>query len=408
MTPLMLAAQNAHRQVFDFLVGQGSKDIGDKNFLRWACYEGNADIVKYVLKKNVKDINSKGWNGQTAAMTSADKGYRVIFDLLIRKGAGISVDVDDDDNNILHLPCKGGNVNIVKYVLKQNSIDINTKGNHAFTPGMMAADGGHREMLDLLMGKGADLTLEAASRSKFLHIACKGRFTQIVEYVISKDIVDINSQDFQGMLAVMLAAERGLGEVFDLLVSKSADLRSVNAKQENILHLAFRVLNMDIVKYIVTQNIVDDINTRTKNEETPLMIAAISQNKEAFDLLLQKGASRALVDKYDNTILHFASLGGMLEIAEFILAQNIVDINSRGERGMSAVMMAAYFRNREVFHLLEKKGANLSFVDGSGHDILYLACESGNINIVKYVLSHVNLNIAPKRTAPSWRVLCSV
>ncbi|XP_046375434.2 ankyrin repeat and KH domain-containing protein mask-like [Haliotis rufescens] len=401
----MVAAMNGHRDTFELLVKKGAnlspEDTGDEFILHWACYGGNADKVRYVLQHNVKDINSIGWNGQTAAMTAADKGYRVIFDLLIRKGADITVDVDDDDNDILHLACKGGNVNIVKYVLKQNNIDINTKGNYAFTPAMMAADGGHREILDLLMRKGADLTLEAASRCNVLHIACKGRFTQIVEYVISKDIVDINSQDFQGMSAVMLAAERGLGEVFDLLVSKSADLRRVNANQENILHLACRGFNMDIVKYIVTQNIVDDINTRTKNEETPLMIAAMSQNKEAFDLLLQKGASLALVDKYDNTILHSASFGGKLEIAEFILAQNIVDINRRGDGGMSAVMMAAFFGNREVFHLLEKKGANLSFADRNGHDILYLACESGNINIVKYVLSHVNLNTAAKKTTTS-------
>ncbi|XP_048254581.1 serine/threonine-protein phosphatase 6 regulatory ankyrin repeat subunit A-like [Haliotis rufescens] len=210
----MVAAMNGHRDTFELLVKKGAnlspEDTGGEFILHWACYGGNADKVRYVLQHNVKDINSIGWNGQTAAMTSADKGYRVIFDLLIRKGADITVDVDDDDddNDILHLACKGGNVNIVKYVLKQNNIDINTKGNYAFTPAMMAADGGHREILDLLMRKGADLTLEAASRCNVLHIACKGRFTQIVEYVISKDIVDIQSR-FSGHVSCDAGSRKG-------------------------------------------------------------------------------------------------------------------------------------------------------------------------------------------------------
>ncbi|XP_048238696.1 ankyrin repeat domain-containing protein 50-like [Haliotis rufescens] len=358
----VIAARRGHRDIFDLLVKKGANltmKEENNNILLMACEGGNVDIVKYVLKQNIVDINSKNDEELTPAMVAASLGHKEMFDLLISEGADMT-HVSEDDDKILHLACYGGNVDIVKYVLKQKILDINRKDDDGWTPAMMAIYGGHRDILYLLVREGANLTQRNYEHRNVLHVACSSKQTKITKYLITNT-------------PVMLAALQGLGEVFDLIVSKGADLRSVTAHQENILHLACRGSNVEIVKYILSQNIVDDINSRSVYGKTPLMIAAVNQNKEAFDLLVKKGADLTLVEDNGENILHYASAGGKLEIVEYILAQNIVDINSRGNNGKTAVMMAAWIGKRDVFDFLVTKGANLSSADTDGNTILYLA-----------------------------------
>ncbi|XP_071095492.1 putative ankyrin repeat protein RF_0381 [Haliotis cracherodii] len=397
-TSAVIAAKMGRRDIFDLLVKKGANltmKEENNNILLMACEGGNVDIVKYLLKQNIVDINSKNEEELTPAMEAARRGHKEVFDLLISEGADLT-HVNEDDDNILHLACYGGNVDIVKYVLQQNIIDINSEDVGGLTPAWIAISQGHGDMLYLLVREGANLIQGNHDYSNFLHAACSSKQTEIAKYLITKTTVDINSENRDGKTPVMLAALKGLGEVFHLLVSKGADLTSVTARQENILHLACDGLNVEIVKYILTQNIVDDINSRAQSGNTPLMNAAKIRNKEAFDLLVKKGANLTLVDYYDKNILHYASLGGKLEIVEYILAQNIVDINSREKGGQTAVMKAAWMGKRDVFDFLVTKGANLSSVDTNGHTILYFACESRNINIVKYILSHVTIATADK------------
>ncbi|XP_046329919.1 ankyrin repeat and KH domain-containing protein 1-like [Haliotis rufescens] len=397
-TPAVIAAKMGRRVIFDLLVKKGANltmKEKNNNILLMACKGGNVDIVKYVLKQNIVDINSKNERELTPAMMAARWGHKEVFDLLISKGADIT-HVSEEDENILHLACYGGNVDIVKYVLKQNIVDINSIEEEEMTSAMIATYKGQRDVFYLLVRGGADLTHQDEDNFNVLHVACTNKQTEIAKYLITNTTVDINSVNNRGKTPVMLAALNGLGEVFDLLVSKGADLTSVTALQENILHLACDGLNVEMVKYILTQNIVDDINSREWLGKTPLMNAAERENKEAFDLLVQKGANLTLVDNHDNNILHFASKGGNLDIVEYILAQNIVDINSREKYGRTAVMKAASTGKRNVFHFLVTKGANLSSVDTNGDTILHFACESRNINIVKYILSHVTIATADK------------
>ncbi|XP_046579346.1 ankyrin repeat domain-containing protein 50-like [Haliotis rubra] len=385
----MEAANAGHGDVFDFLLEKGADllltDEEDANVLHLACEAGNVDIVKNILRKQIETINAIDDDGLSPAMRAAFKGHKEIFYLLISKGATIKENKRFDDN--LHVACKGGNVDIVKYFLTRYSEDINKGGNRGRTPVMYAARRGHREVLHLLESEGADLTKESDDHDNILIFAILSEDPEIVKYIVKHNTVDINRENDDRMTPVMIAAENGFKEAFHLLVSKGADLTRVNKQRENILHHACRGRGMEIVEYILTRNMVEDINTRTETGKTPLMIAAEEGNMEVFDLLVKKGANLTLLDEDDNNILHFASERGNIETVQFILSQHILSINSRGDNGQTAVMMAALHGKRAVFLLLMENGANSSFIDTTGRDILFLACDGENINIAKYIMT---------------------
>ncbi|XP_067653192.1 ankyrin-3-like [Haliotis asinina] len=388
MTPVLIAAYHGNNEAFDILVKRGADlsvtDEDGDNILHVACRGGNAKIVNYILMQNIVHINSKGDEDMTPVLIAAYHGNNEAFDVLVKRGADLTV-IDEDGDNILHVACRGGNAKIVNYILMQNIVHINSKGDEDMTAVLIAAYDGNNEAFDVLVKRGADLTVIDEDGDNILHVACRGRNVKIVNYILMQNIVHINSKGDEDMTPVLIAAYDGNNEAFDILVKRGADLSVTDEDGDNILHVACRGRNVKIVNYILMQNIVD-INEENRGALTPVMIAAGTGEREIFDVLVKRGADLSVTDLNKANILHWACVGGNDKLVNFILMQNNVDINGRTIKGMTPVMLAAYYGKREVFDILVRKRVHLSEVEFDGKNILHLACEGKNVEIVKHIL----------------------
>ncbi|XP_071095477.1 putative ankyrin repeat protein RF_0381 [Haliotis cracherodii] len=393
MTPLMLAAQNAHRQVFDFLVGKGASmsilSRAEMSILHVACEGGNVPIVKYVLEQNVTDINSRRRDGSTAATLAVFKGHGDVFNLLVKKGADLTL-FDDKGSTFVDLAIRGGNTEIVEYVLQQNSVDINRK-HCGLTPVMLAAVNGKLDVFNFLVQKGADLSIKHADYETILHMACKGGNTEIVKYALEQNIDAMSSNGMDGNAAAVIAAKRGRRDIFDLLVKKGANL-TMKEENNNILLMACEGGNVDIVKYVLKQNIVD-INSKNDEELTPAMVAARWGHKEVFDLLISEGADLTYVSEDDENILHLACYGGNVDIVKYVLKQNMLDLNSKDDDDWTPAMMAISGGHRDILYLLVREGANLTQRNYEHRNVLHVACTSKQIKITKYLITNTTVDI---------------
>ncbi|XP_071104740.1 ankyrin-3-like [Haliotis cracherodii] len=398
MTPVLVAAFLGKRAVFEYLVKKGADtsgvDAGGDNILHLACRGENVEIVKYVLTQNMVDINSKGVDGLTPVLVAAFLGYRAVFVYLVEIGADTSR-VDDTGNNILHLACRGDNVEMVKYLHTQNMVDINSKGVDGMTPVLVAAFLGKRAVFEYLVEKGADTSVVDSDGNNILHLACRGDKMEMVKYLLTQNMVDINSKGVDGMTPVLMAVYWGYRAVFEYLLEKGADTSRVDSDGNNILHIACRGENVEIVKYVLTQNMVD-INSKGVDGMTPVLVAAYWGYRAVFEYLVEKGADTSVVDADGNNILHIACRGENVEIVKYVLTQNMVDINSKGVDGMTPVLVAAYWGYRAVFEYLVEKGADTSGADADGDNILHIACRGENVEIVKYLLTQNMVDINSK------------
>ncbi|XP_046566061.1 histone-lysine N-methyltransferase EHMT2-like [Haliotis rubra] len=203
----------------------GDASLADKNgdnMLHCVCRGGDVEMVKYVISQNFVDINSRGHYGWTPMMAAAANGHRKVFDLVMSKGGDASL-VDESGDNILHWVCRIGDVEMVKYVISLNFVDINSRGHTGRTPMMVAAANGHRKVFDLAMSKGGDASLVDKNGDNILHCLCRGGDVEMVKYVISLNFVDINSRGHVGRTPMMVAAANGHRKVFDLVMSKGGD-----------------------------------------------------------------------------------------------------------------------------------------------------------------------------------------
>ncbi|XP_071116426.1 ankyrin repeat and KH domain-containing protein mask-like [Haliotis cracherodii] len=257
-------------------------------YLFYASGDGDLEEVKRLLTTPGVDINSRGEWSRTPVIEAAYWGHREVVELLVSEGADVSL-VDVDGDNILHYACRGGDVETVKYVLSLHVVDINSRGDGSRTPVMEAAEWGHREVVELLVSEGADVSMVDKVGHNILHLACIRGDVETVKYVLSLHVVDINSRGDGSRTPVMEAAEWGRREVVELLVSEGADVSMVDKVGHNILHLACMGGYVEMVEFVLSLHVVD-IDARNNRGQTAADVARRRRHQPVVDLLVSRGA----------------------------------------------------------------------------------------------------------------------
>ncbi|XP_048254580.1 putative ankyrin repeat protein RF_0381 [Haliotis rufescens] len=385
------------------------------NQLHDACWEGDLNMVRRILSEGQLDVNSRDRRERTPVMAAACAGHKDVVKLLINAGSNVSL-VEDHGYNIFHIATCIGHLGMVKYILSQNILDINSRTKCNRTPVMMAANRGYRDVFAVLVSKGADVSLRDQRGNNILLYTCAGGQVEMVKYVLSMNKVDINRRGQHGWTSVMVAARLGNREIRDrrertpvmaaacaghkdvvkLLINAGSNVSLVEDHGYNILHIATCIGHVAMVKYILSQNILD-INSRTKCNRTPVMMAANRSYRNVLAVLVSEGADVSLRDRRGNNILHYTCAGGQMEMVKYVLSLNKVDINRRGQHGWTSVMVAARLGNREMLDLLMSKGSNVSLTAKEETNILHAACIGGHLEMVKYVVSQYFVDINSRR-----------
>ncbi|XP_046582759.1 alpha-latrocrustotoxin-Lt1a-like isoform X2 [Haliotis rubra] len=113
-----------------------------------------------------------------------------------------------------------GDLETVKRILAAGHVDVNTRGGYSSTPVMAAAVRGHSDVVEFLVGRGADVSLVDSDGNNVLHFACWGGDLEIVKLILSQNVLDINARNNDRKTAVDWARLQGHQRVADFLVSR--------------------------------------------------------------------------------------------------------------------------------------------------------------------------------------------
>ncbi|XP_067650306.1 uncharacterized protein, partial [Haliotis asinina] len=355
-------------------------------------------IAAVLKQRDTFDVDHRTKDHKTLLMIAAEAGQLDVFTLLLKEGADVSA-TDNQHCNCLHHSCKSGSQDIVRVLLKQFPHLINLGDEDGNTPAILCAESGHIKILKLLVSHKVDLTkMNKYANMNPFHRGCVNGHVSVVNYLLTRENITLDMRGgWSEVTALMIAAVSGHYDVYNLLVSEGADLSLTDRYNHDCLMLACEGGNVSIVKHLLSLKTFDINRKGGSKNRSAVMMAAARGDYDVYNLLVSEGADLSLTDDDNNDCLMLAYKRGNVSIVKHLLSLTNVDINRTG--GLlkrSAVMMAAERGDYDVYSLLVSKGADLLLRDKHNRDCLMLACEGGNVSIVKHLLSLKTFDINRK------------
>jgi ankyrin repeat protein len=217
-----------------------------------------------------------------------------------------------------------------------------------------------------------------------LHWASRGVHMDIVNYLIGKG-ADVNAPDGSRETPLHLAAQAGSAEAVRRLVESGADPAARNVMNLTPLMFAVQAKNQDIVKYLIAHG--GDIPPElldVYHSSTPIRYAIMGRDLEMVKLLRQSGLDIRHRTPYGETYLHYAAAHDSRDIAEYLIECGL-EVDSVKDGGLTPLHMAALLGCADAARLLAQKGARLDIRSRDGGTPLHYAVAARNTEIADFL-----------------------
>jgi ankyrin repeat protein len=428
-------------------------DMYETTLLHSAAYQGTPEVVETLLNCGLK-LNAKDRCGETVLHSvsrgkqSSQGGVRVAK-LLLERGADVNTRRDDRQTP-LHVASYFGNVEIVRLLLDHGAdldaatgnmgekplhkvsygkyrsqedgvrvaqllfdrgADVNTRRNDRQTPLHLASYFGNVEIVRLLLDHGANLDAATGNMGeKPLHKVSYGKYryqedgVRVAQLLFDRG-AEVNTRGKDDWTPLHRASYYGNVEIVRLLLDHGADLDAATGNMgEKPLHqVSYGKYRSQEDGVRVAQLLFDrgaDVNTRGKDDWTPLHLASYYGNVEIVRLLLDHGADLdAATGNKGEKPLHKVTYGKYrsqedgVRVAQLLLDRG-TDVNTRRKDDWTPLHAASYNANAEIVQFLIDHGAGVDAVNKSGgtplHDVSkgkYESQEDG-VRVALLLLDH--------------------
>ena len=211
--------------------------------------------------------------------------------------------LESDNGMSLHSACCDGHIEIVEQLLSLG-FDIDSRDSNGQTPLMFAARYDQPDLFRFLIDRGSDPTLKDNHGWTLLHFAAAGGSDDIIEKLLFLGL-DIDSRNNSGLTPLMTAAFCHPPDLLHFLLERDSDPTLTDNHGWSLLHFAAAGGRYDIIKELVFLKF--DINSRSSNGRTPLMIAICCCQPELLTFLIASGSFTTLKDNYGCSLMHLAA-----------------------------------------------------------------------------------------------------
>ncbi|OAQ89061.1 ankyrin repeat domain-containing protein 52 [Purpureocillium lilacinum] len=210
-----------------------------------------------------------------------------------------------------------------------------------------------------------------------LFVACANGNIDVVDILLEKG-ADITIASNSGWTPMDVASYSGHAEVVKLLLEKGADITIADNNGRTPVHSASRNGHVKVVKLLLEKGAA--IAIAGNNGRTPVHSASLNGHAEVVKLLLEKGADITIADNDGWTPVNAASANGHFEVgADFAIADNY---------GWTPVNSASRNGHVKVVKLLLEEGADITIADNDGWTPVHSASANGHFEVVKLPPGH--------------------
>lgn len=412
---------NIFKSLFQYHININISDKNGKTAIFDACLYQNLKVVK-LLFKNGFEFNIPDFNGKLpiyyASMnksisdsyeiikfllengTKIDDDFKMLIQLSNKNGwvdilnilvaQGLNLFYCDDDGKIpFHYVCQHGSVETVRLLIQNDvsSESIHLVDRSGRMPIHYACESGFVEIVELLIQNGANVNVEDGDGKMPIHYACKSGSVKTVSLLIEK------GARVNGGTSIMPIFYASTEDVFNLLITRVADINILGSNRETLIH--FAVLNkwLETTKFLIQKGI--DINTCDENGKTPLHYASYNGLTNCVNLLIENGAKMNECDLDGKYPIHYACNPFYFDTFKMLVLKGAkLDVSDND--GKKPIHIVAKFESVNFIKLLIDSNAEIEISDDLGVYPMHYACKNvlSGPEVVSILLkSNVNINI---------------
>jgi len=310
--------------------------------------------IKVLLLWLLLLLASAGWCAEIH--DAALNGDRAQVKALLAKDPSLIDAKGRNEKAPLHWAVQGGHLELAQYLISRGAA-VDALNIQKETPLVYAAEGGHLKLAELLIAKGADVNVRTALQASPIHYALWSDRTAMVKLLLRKG-ADYKWERGTGFTLLHEAANHQSVETVDLLLKKGMAVDRKTDTGATPLHFAAMHGTPEIVSLLLSKGA--DVNAVSENGWWPLGLAVGKGRTEVVARLLAAGAKADIVDKETRlTSLHVAAAKGYGKICAMLLEKG-ADVNAQGPEGRTPLYYAARYRNQGAVSLLKAKGGTLA------------------------------------------------
>jgi ankyrin repeat protein len=248
--------------------------------------------------------------------------------------------------------------------------DVNARDEEGATPLHRAVAAGNKEVIDLLIARGANVNATGGSLGgtplceaiaadydssdvahKLYRELKEKRAEQLMLDIVRTLIAhgtDVNARDEFGGRVLGCALPFAPIEVVRLLLASGADPGLKDDRGTTALHEAVSLGYIDLVALFLDSG--TNVDVRDKDQQTTLHEAVWRDNKEMVELLLARGADVNARDRRCDTPLHVAAVNGYAQLFDLLVLKS-ADKRAKNRQGLTPVGYARLMPPQGMIHL---------------------------------------------------------
>uniref|UniRef100_A0A6Q2YNW7 Ion transport domain-containing protein n=1 Tax=Esox lucius TaxID=8010 RepID=A0A6Q2YNW7_ESOLU len=258
LSPLLLATNCGAWRTVSLLLSKGAnmniKDKSGRNFLHMTILQpkGLRNLPEDVLQlSSVKQLLS---SEDSEGCTPLHYACRLGIHESVRNILGLHVSLEvkaKDKKSGLHFAAQYGRINTCKRLLENitDSRLVNEGDERGLTPLHLASGGGHTQVVEMLLRKGALFHSDYRGWTCLHHAAAEG-FTQTMNIVLAANISLLDQKDEDGCTALHVAAREGHVAAVKLLLQRGAEI-DMNKNKASFFHEALQHGRSDVINTII-------------------------------------------------------------------------------------------------------------------------------------------------------------
>ena len=387
-TCLTLAAHFGHTDTVRYLVGLPEVDLNhqdSKNYntaLHVAVERKHGNVVQVLIDAGA-DIETRNDEGRSPLHLASISGELTTMKMLVKAGADVR-DTDADGDTCLTLAAYDGHTDTVRYLLCLPEVDLNHQDSDNYTALHVAVNEKHGDVVQVLIGAGADIETRNDKGGSPLHTASISGELTTVKMLVEAG-ADVRATTAQRDTCLTLAAYLGHTDTVRYLVSlPEVDLNHQDSGNCTVLHIAVQQEHADVVQVLIDAGA--DIEAKDDEGHSPLHLASISGELTTVKVLVKAGADVRATDACGNTCLILAAHHGHTETVRYLVSLPEVDLNHQDSWNCTVLHCAAQENRSDVVQVLIDAGADIETKNDEGRSPLHLASISGELTTVKMLV----------------------